>query len=117
MIRGSEVYPAPVRELVRRVRLLRAGRGSNAPAIGLLPSTFKDLARADDPVRVLDACRRALHALDRQEIAERVQPPDETRASVGQGALRSTERSEFLRLLWADLDMTVTVIEGGAADG
>lgn len=104
------------RDSARWMRVYQA-RGTNVPAISLVPDAMRDLLAADtDPLRLVAVCRRAIEAVDRQMLAERISasfPSAEakTLAVIEQCGLRSAERHAAFSLLRRQLAEVVGALE------
>lgn len=92
--------------------------GSRVPAISLLPGTARDLiAEETEPAQLVDACRRAIDAVDRQTAAERVRATDLcaepwASAAIEQGRLKPLERLAILGLIRKQLAEIVASMAG-----
>jgi hypothetical protein len=117
---GSEAVRGRARDVARWLRVFQA-RGTCAPAISLLPDAMRDLIAADtDLLRFVAACRRAMEAVDRQMLAERISasfPTAEAKTvdAIKHCGLRSAERRAAFALLREQLAEIVGAID--EADG
>ena len=113
---GYEAARGRARDVARWLRVLQA-RGTNVPAISLLPDATRDLLAADtDPLRLVALCRRAIGAVDRQMLVERIGatfPSAEamTGAVTEPCGLRSAERHAAFALLREQLAEIVAGLE------
>ena len=103
------------RDVARWLRVLEA-YGSRVPAISLLPGTMRELrAEETDPAQLVDACLRAMDAVDRQIVAEQVRATDLcaqpwAAAAIERGTLKPLERQAILRLIHQQLAEIVASI-------
>lgn len=92
------------RDVARWLRVLEAC-GSRVPAISLLPGTTRALlAEETEPAHLVNACLRAMDAVDRQMIVERARatypcPEPWAPAAIRTGGLQSRERQSILELI------------------
>ena len=103
------------RDVARWLRVLEAF-GARVPAISLLPGTMRELRAEDtDPAHLVDACRRAMDAVDRQMVAERARATDLcaepwASAAIERGTLKPLERQAILALIRKQLAEIVASI-------
>jgi hypothetical protein len=113
---GYEAARWRARDVACWLRVLKA-RGTNVPAISLLPDAWRDLLAADtEPLRLVAVCRRAMDAVDRQMAAERIGatfPCAEamTAAAIEQCGLRLAERHAAFALLGQQFAEIVGALE------
>jgi hypothetical protein len=104
MMPASEMARGRARDVARWLRVLQA-RGTHAPAISLVPDATRALLSEEtEPRQLMDACRRAKAAVDRQIVAERIgatDPSAESKAAAvtERGGLQSAERQAICALL------------------
>ena len=111
----TAVARARARDAARWLRVLEA-RGARIPAISLLPGTTRALLSDEtEPAQLVDACVRAMDAVDRQIIVDRARaafscadPGDS--GPIDWGRLQSRERQAVFQLIREQLAETVASI-------
>lgn len=111
---ASDTARGRARDISRWLRVLEAC-GSRVPAIGLLPGTTCELAEETEPAQLADACHRAIDAVDRQMVAERVRATHlcadpRTSAAIEGGILKPLERQAILGLVREQLTEIIASI-------
>lgn len=117
MMAASETTGARerARDVARWLRVLEAV-GARVPAISLLPGTTRELiSNATETARLVDACLRAMDAVDRQMIVERVRATYPCVAprplgTIEWGGLQSRERQAIFKLIREQLAEIVASI-------
>ena len=100
----TAVARARARDVARWLRVLEA-HGARIPAISLLPGTTRALLSDEtEPAQLVDACLRAMDAVDRQMIVDRAKAAfycADLRASgpIEWGRLQSRERQAIFELI------------------
>jgi hypothetical protein len=103
------------RDVARWLRALEAF-GSRVPAISLLPGTMRELrAEETDPAHLVNTCRRAMDAVDRQMVAERLRATNLcaepwAAAAIERETLKPLERQAILGLIRQQLAEIVASI-------